>query len=192
VRFDVQRGKIVAPLVRFSEAFQEAEAAAHESEDMRNDDRTADQIAGATERHRKANAVVEEGPVCGFDEAVVVLEAAEPARDHVVLKEVGRIPGVGQDERYVVISEAEAHTLPSNGIAGRDEASGASFDGKHSEHALHHPKMCGQGEAEANGCMDEEAVPESEHREPFDAGSGYRSMWKWPGSCRILRFGQLR
>ena len=96
--FKVLRGKIVAPLVGFTEAFEKAEAAAQDSEHVRNDDCTPCEIAGATERHSKANAVVEEGSVCGFDEAMVVLEAAETARDHAGLKEVGRIPGVGQDE----------------------------------------------------------------------------------------------
>jgi hypothetical protein len=55
----------------------------------------------------------------------------------------------------------------------------ASFDRMHAELALHDAKMRGEREAALNRCLDEETVPEREHRGPFDAGEVARSQWKW-------------
>jgi len=90
---------------------------------------------------------------------VVVLEAAEAARDHAVLKKARAVPGLGHDERDVIVGKAELQAFPAHGFAGRDKAAGAAIDGIHAELAFYDIKMCGKREATLNRCMDVETVP---------------------------------
>src|SRR5580692_977340 len=132
MRFGI-RGKIVAPLLRLGEAFEEGEATAHALENVRHEDHAAHKLPSPTERHGEANAIVEERSVGGFDETMVVLEAAEAAGGHTVLEEVRRIPGLGLDQRDVIIDEAELQSLPAHRVARGDEPCDTAFNRMHAE-----------------------------------------------------------
>src|SRR6185437_2647294 len=161
---------MVAPFLRLGKTFEQGKATAHEPQDVRHEDRTADKRSGPAKRHGKADAVVEERSVCSFDEAMVVLEAAEAAGDHAVLKEVRRIPGLGHDERDVIVGEAELQALPAHRVTRGDLADDAALHRMHAEFALDDSDACGESEAALNGCLDEDAVAERKHPGAFDAG----------------------
>lgn len=182
--FDSVGRKVLAPLLRFGEVFEEVEAAAHESENVRHENQAANELAWPAERHREANAIIEKRTAFGFDEAVVVLEALEAAGDHAVLKEVRRLPCLRHDERDVIVDEAELQALPAHCVAGSDEAADAALNRMHAELALDDSKMRGEREAALDGCLNQEAVTEREHLGPFDSGETARSLWEWLCSCR--------
>src|SRR5215469_4851875 len=95
--FDSIGGKILAPLLRLGKALEKLEATPHEPEDVGHKNQAANKFARPSKRHREANAIVEKRPAFAFDEAVIVLEGAEAAGNHAVLKEVRRIPCLGHD-----------------------------------------------------------------------------------------------
>ncbi len=101
---------------------------------------------------------------------MVVLEATEASGDHAVLKEVRGIPGLGHDERYVIVGEAELQALPAHRVAARDEPRDAAFNRMHAKLTFHDSEMSGEREAALNRRLNQETVPEREHLGPLRPG----------------------
>src|ERR1700753_3870861 len=108
--------QVLAPLVALCKSFEQVKAAMQQALDVGRDDGSADEASAPAEFHGEAYFVVQAGTFRSFGEAMVVLEAAKAAGDHAVLEEVWRVPGLGHDERNVMVGEAKLHALPADRV----------------------------------------------------------------------------
>lgn len=114
--------EVSLPAFAFGEMFEECEAAAEESLDVRDHDDAAYEGAGPTEWQGEAELVLKESAaaVLGRGEVVVMLEGGEAAAAHGVLEEVRRVEG--GDEGLVKLWEAELPAAPEEAVVGGDGA----------------------------------------------------------------------
>jgi len=136
----------------------------------------ANQRTEGAEGHGEGNGVREDGLAGGRGEAVLMLEGAEAAGDHGVLKEVGRIEA--GDERDVGLGQAELAAAPVDAVAGLSEAAGAGGagrgDGVHVQLVLDEGEGGGELEATLDGGGDLDGVGDEEHRVAVKMESGVR------------------
>ena len=122
-------GDILAPVVALGETFDEGEALLHEIEDVGDDQPFSDDVSWHAEGQGKAHDIPHGRLAVDEVEVMVVLEMAEVAFTHGVLKERGA--GVAGDEGFVFGRDAKLPSAPEEPVSVFDEARNLAGDWAH-------------------------------------------------------------